>query len=750
MKKNVLSIFISMFFALASLAQGIKFEYGDWSSVKAKAKQENKIIFIDFYTSWCGPCKMLDKSVFPQKEVGDFYNKNFINYKIDAEKGEGPELAQKYGVKAFPTLVFTNANGDFLHQGVGGMDETTFIELGRAALDPNKQLGNLLKEGKGSITDMPAYLRKLSAEHLPFNDKYEAYISSLNKNEFLTNETYELMVELGGRKASGFTFDLIYNNREAFEKVVGEKKVDEYFYKKYLSKVYSAKNMKEPVEPIYGEISDNGFDFSEKIKATVTLTGYNYEGKYDDFLREAPLYLEKYAVNDPATKYSTVFAEANKFANQKTELKEYMLQVGEELIASDYKVSEVNSYIGRTYYDAGDLKTALGYYQKASDYNQEKGVEDPVISAIKHIKERIEIIEKGDYTFHISGLEQFNGLSFKLYYASATDIGSHVETEAVEIINGSCTITGNVKTPMPGGWGVYDGDNMKTKGNIIFEPGEFNVKLVGRDLEVENGWYNYYAYQGLRDMPNYKKTIQAIDGFYAKKKDLKDPEVREELFKYGQAKVDIEKEYYNNTYTYNADPIIRLLSFYVGNFWWEENAEEEIQKLKADLGDHYLLQTIEHHMMESKVREEMEASTAIGKQVKLFSAKDLKGKEFRLEKVLKKNEYVLLEFWASWCGPCRGAIPHLKELYSKYHKDGFEIVSFTLDHKESMWRKASEEEDFPWIDTSDLLAYKSPIVKMYGVAGVPYSLLIDKNGIIVYKQMGMSKELDKKLEELFE
>lgn len=737
-------------FTVVGFSQGINFEHGDWASVKAKAKQENKIIFIDFYTSWCGPCKMLSKNIFPQKTVGDFYNKNFINYKIDAEKGEGPALAQKYGVKAYPTLIFADATDKFLHQAVGGMSEAAFIELGKTALDPNKQLGNLLKDDGEEIKDMPAHLRKLSKERLPFNDKYEAYIKSLNKKELLTQETYDLIVELGGRSVEGFTFDLIYKNREAFAKAVGDEKVDGYFYNKYLSKAYTASNKKESIEPVYEEIKNKGFDFAEKIKATLTITGYCYVGKYEQFLNEAPKYIEKYAKEDNASKYRTIFMTAIKFMNKTPEFQKYTLQLAKELIAADYKVPSVNSYIGKKISDRGDLKTALSYYQKASEYSKQNDLEDQSAKSVEVLKKRIAVIEKGDYSFHISGLEQYNGLSLKLFYYSDSEIGEHKGSKPVEIVDGKCTVKGNVRTPMNAGWGIYDGDYMKIKGDIILESGEFKAKLSGRNLEIANGWYNYYAYQGLREYPKYKEALKNMKAFNSKEGDMKNPEVRKEFFKFNKAINDSRKEYYTSIYIHNADPTARVLAFFIGGLWHEENAEEEMKKLKKDLGDHYLLKTIAHIKAESKKSKEMRASVSVGKQIKPFEAKDLNGEKFKLEKVLKKNKYVLLEFWASWCGPCRAAIPHLKELHKKYNKEGFEIVSFSLDHKGNMWRKASEKENIPWINTSDLLAYKSPIVEMYGVRGVPYSLLVDKNGVIVFSQTGMSGDLDKKLKEVFE
>ena len=139
--KNFFSVLFVLVFTVNIYAQegGMEFTEGNWETILATAKEQNKLIFVDAYTTWCGPCKMMAKNVFPLKGVGDFYNKNFINAKIDMEKGEGPELAKKYGVRAYPTFLFVNSNGDLVHRGVGYRPEAAFVELGEAAKDPDRQ-----------------------------------------------------------------------------------------------------------------------------------------------------------------------------------------------------------------------------------------------------------------------------------------------------------------------------------------------------------------------------------------------------------------------------------------------------------------------------------------------------------------------------------------------------------------------------------------------------------------------------------
>ncbi len=111
--------------------KGINFHSGTWSEALELAKKENKLVFLDISASWCGPCKMLKNYTFPDEAVGAFYNANFINVALDGEKGEGITLAQKYGLTAYPTLLFIDGNGKLVAKTTGYHNAKDFLELGR-------------------------------------------------------------------------------------------------------------------------------------------------------------------------------------------------------------------------------------------------------------------------------------------------------------------------------------------------------------------------------------------------------------------------------------------------------------------------------------------------------------------------------------------------------------------------------------------------------------------------------------------
>jgi thioredoxin-related protein len=138
--KKILTAFLIILSVLSFAQEGIKFETSDFKTILAKAKKENKLIFLDAYTTWCGPCKLMAKNIFTLKSVGDHYNANFVNAKIDMEKGEGIDIAKKYDVKVFPTYLFIDGNGELVHRTVGYVPRKNLYNLQKMPVILQKEL----------------------------------------------------------------------------------------------------------------------------------------------------------------------------------------------------------------------------------------------------------------------------------------------------------------------------------------------------------------------------------------------------------------------------------------------------------------------------------------------------------------------------------------------------------------------------------------------------------------------------------
>ena len=95
----------------------------------------------------------------------------------------------------------------------------------------------------------------------------------------------------------------------------------------------------------------------------------------------------------------------------------------------------------------------------------------------------------------------------------------------------------------------------------------------------------------------------------------------------------------------------------------------------------------------------------------------------------------MIDFWASWCGPCRQSNPEMVKIYQKFHPKGFEVLGVSLDKDMESWKKAIQEDKLTWTHVSDLKYWESEVVSIYNIGGIPMTLLIDKNGIIVAKNL---------------
>jgi thiol-disulfide isomerase/thioredoxin len=227
MKSFLATLAFSLTLALASLsAQGIEFFHGTWPEALAKAKTEQKFIFVDAYAAWCGPCKMMASKVFPQEKVGTYFNANFVNLKIDMEKPENAEFAGKYPVSAYPTLMFLDSTGKVVQKAIGAKDADQLLEFGQKVqgrADKSGDYEKQYKEGNRDPKFLLDYVRSLNAAGKPSLKITNEYIAT--QQDLTTDFNLQFLYE-GTLEADSRVFDLLAKNKSKATALLGEEKVN--------------------------------------------------------------------------------------------------------------------------------------------------------------------------------------------------------------------------------------------------------------------------------------------------------------------------------------------------------------------------------------------------------------------------------------------------------------------------------------------------------------------------------------------
>ena len=287
MKSLLTSLTLSLFLAFSLAAQGIEFFHGTWAEAQEKAKAEEKLIFVDAFAVWCGPCKRMAASVFPQEKVGSFFNANFINLKIDMEKAENAEFAGKYPVSAYPTLMFLDGSGKVVQKAVGAKDADQLLEfaqkvLGRA--DKSADYEKQYAEGERDPKFLLDYVRALNAAGKPSLKITNEY---LNTQQDLTTELNLNFLYEGTVEADSRVFDLLVKNQSKAVALLGEEKVSARIEKACKKTVKKAVEFKS--ETLLAEAKTK---IKSALPAKANAFGYEADMNYYAATKDAKNYLK--------------------------------------------------------------------------------------------------------------------------------------------------------------------------------------------------------------------------------------------------------------------------------------------------------------------------------------------------------------------------------------------------------------------------------------------------------------------------
>lgn len=213
--------------AYADDTTGIRFTEGTWEHILNEARTQHKLIFIDIYTTWCAPCKVMDKNVFTNSKVGEKFNASFINYKVDAEKGEGNMLAKKYIISGYPTYLFVNPEGDLVYRAIGSMSVAKFMAEADKALQagldykPTAVLEKDFKDGRRDAEFLQEFLKRKKLNGEQNTLILDEYLKAIPESAHKTEKVLMIIAENIGMVDTK-AFEILTKSLDRFMKMTSE------------------------------------------------------------------------------------------------------------------------------------------------------------------------------------------------------------------------------------------------------------------------------------------------------------------------------------------------------------------------------------------------------------------------------------------------------------------------------------------------------------------------------------------------
>lgn len=319
---NKISFFLILLVSQLSFSQQtIKFEDSDFATILAKAKAEKKIVFLDAYAAWCGPCKLMERNVFTDKNVADYYNKNFINAHFDMEKGEGPSLASKYGIRSYPTLLFLNGEGEIVGKELGYIKTEEFLTLGQKNNNPSLVNTNLKDEFLKGKLDQPALLNfiNLYASKDPILAKQasEKYFAN-KKDKIFSGEEVNALLNFT-QSVDDANYKVFAANKAEITKLLPEQNYIQFDnYLKLMKLVTSATNEKtKTIDDAKVLKEGEGLLPKEDLVKSLNIYKLNYYISHENYSAYEKTALEYYK-NPDEFNASELLAAASVFADKVT------------------------------------------------------------------------------------------------------------------------------------------------------------------------------------------------------------------------------------------------------------------------------------------------------------------------------------------------------------------------------------------------------------------------------------------------
>lgn len=315
----LLFIFSFLMIQTNSFSQGIEFFHGSWEEALEKAQADGKVIFVDAYAEWCGPCKRMAKTTFKDQKVGDFFNANFLNVKMDMEKGDGPTFRRKYPVSAFPTLFFLDPNGEVVHKQKGAQKVDGLMKMAKFALskvDYSADYAKLYEEGNREPQLVYDYVQALNKSNKPSLKIANEY---LNSQDDLTTDFNQKFILEGASEADSRIFDMLIKNRSNIEKLTSKEAVQKKIQQACERTVQKAIEYQSDdlLEVAKSAMKKHAPQDAKKFNSNADLVYYREMGDSKNYLKCCNDYVKKQAKNDAAKLHGMALEIRENFGTNK-------------------------------------------------------------------------------------------------------------------------------------------------------------------------------------------------------------------------------------------------------------------------------------------------------------------------------------------------------------------------------------------------------------------------------------------------
>lgn len=769
-------------FLFRANAQGVEFRDLTFRQALEQAQKEGKLVFMDCYTSWCGPCKNMLNNVFTLSEAGEFMNAAFVCVKFDMEKGEGKELRKQFQVRAYPTFFIIRPDGTVQHRLAGGSPWERFRERVERGLNEKTSyhyLDACYQKGKLSPKQYPQYVQALkdASDGKQVEGICLEVFGKLNNKARCRKENWFLFDQ--EMKPTDIRFEYLVDHKDDFDRNVGKGIVDgkiSSVYSEELTRLNSSKENEWParIGEIAVQLGKIDFEGKQKIENLV-----NYEVAYlskdvEGVLKSLEEYgsdLPQYVVMDLVFQYGFILREGTNEQiaryirlgrqNESRALSPQMVQLMREYM--DRYESELND---RLTYAGIRGKVTRGRMDEVYLYKVEDGKEC-LIATSKVSRDgwygfTFQPERKGFYT--VGGKESLDRIRLYMQPGDRGEVNFPEDTIVITARNTPENLllasweslmipvrerTDNLK------YALFDYRDFfpyfmdflprarEFQEKITFRDEEFR-RLVRQTIDFDLDYYAFRILNALKagkethkpsrptpaDYPVYYKTIVA-------KNKLSDASILEQPYGY-----DYLQRY--TTFACGGDkasiPLEERLTWLSCNLlkaeivlWRMENCRkyEDYMKMLNTYGDYF---TTSNHQKRLDAVSAKLYKGITGEKASDFTYPDNKGKMVSLSDF--RGKVVVVDVWATWCGPCRAEIPYLVKLEKEMEGKDVVFIGVSVDEQKDhkKWLEVLEKEGLEGVQLFTNGRDKNgrdKIIKDYKIKGIPRFMVFDKKGNVV-------------------